>query len=223
MNYHDWPSSELPREKLLIHGPETLSNAELIAIIINCGTKGKAAIELALEILGQYKSLSQLLHCDKHHFLQQPGFGVVKYAQLQAAFELGKRCQQEYLPKGKIISDIRDADVFLKSHLQGQPHEIFAALFLDNQHRVLHFEKLFQGTINATYIHPREVIKKAFHHNAAAIIVAHNHPSGSYNPSMADIEMTKQLVKALLLVEIRLLDHLIIGDDVFSFNQNGLL
>lgn len=223
MSYHDWPSSELPREKLLNDGPEALTNAELIAIIINCGIKGKTAVDLAREMLGEYNSLSQLVHCDKHWFLQRPGFGIVKYTKLQAAFELGKRCQQECLPKGKAIVDIKDAFNYLKSHLQREYHEIFAVLFLDSQHRVLQFEKLFQGTINVTYIHPREVIKRALHHNAAAIIAAHNHPSGATEPSLADIEMTKQLTKALSLVEVRLLDHIIIGDEVFSFNQNGLL
>lgn len=219
-----WPEDDRPREKLLTRGAENLSNAELLAIIFSTGIKGKTALDLARELLNSYPDLRKLFNADYHSFVQQHGMGFAKYCQLQAAVELGKRYLQESVIRHGIISRARDVKDFLIARLRDLEQEVFACLFLDSQNQIIAFEKLFKGGLNSTRIHPREVVKRALHHNAAAVILAHNHPSGNPEPSLPDRQLTSQLKEALILVEIALLDHIIVGNpNLTSFAETGLL
>lgn len=220
----EWPVQERPREKLLHLGASALSDAELLAILFGKGICGQNALDLARSLLKQYGSLQALLTCSFEQLRQHKGLGLAKYSQLQAAVELHRRCLQEPLQRVGSITQPKDANDFFIANLRGCEQEIFAGLFLDNQHCIIRFEKLFYGTINHANIHPREVVKKALCYNAVALIVAHNHPSGNPKPSKSDLYITVQLQKALELVEIRLLDHIIIGDTkTVSLAENGLL
>lgn len=224
MRIPDWPETERPREKLLMKGASTLSDAELLAIFLRTGIKGKTAVDLARELLIEYGSLRGLLDADLLRFKRSKGLGDAKYAQLQAVLEMAKRHFREPLERGKTLASAQKTRDFLKSELRDNPHEVFACLFLDSQHQVIKFDELFHGTINGTSIYPREVVKKALGLNAAAVIFAHNHPSGVVNPSDADKLVTDKLQRALALIDVRVLDHFIIGDDEpFSFAENGLL
>lgn len=220
----DWPLDERPREKLLARGAEALSDAELLAIFLRTGTRGKTAVDLARELLTRFGSLRALLEADLRQFCEGEGLGAAKYAQLQATTEMARRHLAETLRRGNALENPEDTRRYVSARLRDYPHEVFACLFLDNRHRVIAFEELFQGTINGASVHPREVVKKALAHNAAAVILAHNHPSGVAEPSSADRHITQQLVDALRLVEIRVLDHLVVGDgEAVSFAERGLL
>lgn len=224
MSLASWPKSERPREKLLQFGADNLTDAELVAIIFNFGTLGKSAFDLARDLLQHFDGLHKLLQTDRRRLLKCTGIGPTKYSQLQAVRELGKRYQQIPFKRGLTIIQSTQAARYFQTHLRDCEQEIFAALFLDNKNRFIHFEKLFYGSINMTQIYPREVIKRALYHNAAAMIIGHNHPSGMARPSQADIEMTRLLAKALDLIEVRLLDHLIIGDcTICSLAERGLV
>lgn len=220
----DWPTHERPRERLLLQGPSALSDAELLAIFLRTGVRGKTAVDLARELMDTFGSLRALLDADCKQFCQGLGLGVAKYAQLQAVLEMGRRHLRETLTRGDVLSNPADTRDYLSARLRGYAHEVFACLFLDNRHRIIRFDELFQGTIDGTSVHPREVVKRALSHNAAAVIFAHNHPSGVAEPSPADKAITRRLQDALALVDIRVLDHLIIGDgQVVSFAEQGLL
>lgn len=212
MPIHEWPTQERPREKLLKQGADSLSNAELLAIIINCGVRNKSAVDVAREWLQHTCSLRTLLNGNFESLKKLPGMGLAKYSQLQATLEIGKRYLQENLETDIIIRNSKNVQQFLSAKLRDLEHEVFAGLFLNNQHRIIRFEILFKGSIGNAFVHPREVVKKALHYNAAALIIAHNHPSGDPTPSEADIKITHRLQAALNLVEIRLLDHVIIGE-----------
>lgn len=219
-----WPSAERPREKLLSRGPQALSDAELLAIFIRTGGNGRTAVDIARELLAEHGDLVAVLGCEQRRFCATPGLGMTKYAQLQAALELGRRYVAEELSTGEVISSPQATRRFLVSRLRGYRHEVFACLFLDNRHRVLGFEELFTGTINGASVYPREVVKKALAYNAAAVIFSHNHPSGVAEPSEADRAITRRLSDALALVEIRVLDHIIVGgSETVSFSERGLV
>ncbi|RLA22636.1 MAG: hypothetical protein DRQ61_05810 [Gammaproteobacteria bacterium] len=224
MSIKDWPADERPREKLLNRGPQSLSDAELLAIFLRTGIKGKTAVDLSRELLSKHGSLQALLQADLQHFCKSPGLGPAKYALLQAVVEMTKRHLHESLRRGDAIENIETTRAYLTAQLRNRSQELFACLFLDNSHKVIKFEILFQGTIDSASVHPREVVKKALQYNSAAIIIAHNHPSGNQTPSQADKQITEKLKQALSLVEIRLLDHFIIGDkNGWSFAENGLI
>jgi len=208
----DWPAAERPREKLLHRGPQALSDAELLAIFLRTGLPGKTAVDLARELLGEYGGLRALLEADRRAFCRAGGLGPAKYAQLQAVLEMGRRHLYETLQRGDALGSPADTRRFLLARLRDFPHEVFACLFLDNRHRVIEFAEMFRGTIDGTSVHPREVVKQALAINAAAVIFAHNHPSGVAEPSHADLHLTRRLKDALALVEIRVLDHIVVGD-----------
>jgi len=220
----DWPADERPREKLMQRGPSALSDAELLAIFLRTGIPGKTAVDLARELLDEHGSLRSLLSADHRQFCQSKGLGTAKYIQLQATLEMGRRHLDETLQRGDALTSPADTRRFLAARLRDYPYEVFACLFLDNRNRVIKFEELFSGTIDGASVHPREVVKRALDHNAAAVILAHNHPSGVAEPSRSDEQITRRLRDALALVEIRVLDHIIIGDGVFtSLAERGLL
>lgn len=220
----DWPSDERPREKLLHRGPAALTDAELLAIFLRTGIPGKTAVDLARDLLDSFGSLGALLHANAKQFCQPSGLGLAKYAQLQAVLEMARRHLREEMDRGEALNSPEHTRDFLKAQLRGYHREVFACLFLDNRHRVIRFEELFLGTVDGTSVHPREVVKQALAINAVAVILAHNHPSGINEPSDADRQLTRRLQQALSLVDIRLLDHFIIGDGIpFSFAEHGLL
>lgn len=208
----DWPADERPREKLLQRGPDALSDAELLAIFLRTGLPGKTAVDLARELLNDFGGLRPLLEADRRRFCARPGLGDSKYAQLQAVLEMGRRHLSETLQRGEALSDPAMTRQYLTARLRGYPFEVFAALFLDNRHRIIDYEELFRGTVNGASVHPREVLRRCLHHNAAAVIFAHNHPSGIAEPSRADRNLTEQLRDALSPIDVRVLDHIIIGD-----------
>ena len=224
MAIRDWPASERPREKLLERGAQALSDAELLAIFLRTGIVGKSAVDLARELLAHYGGLRPLLNASRDQFCAAPGLGVAKYVQLQAVLEIARRHLGEALVQRQALRDPRDARRFLTAQLRDLDHEAFAALFLDSQHRVLAFEVLARGTIDAASVYPREVVKKALRHQSAALILAHNHPSGVAEPSAADRSLTTRLKDALALIDVRVLDHFVVGDcEPVSFAERGWL
>ncbi len=224
MSIQDWPEGDRPREKLLAQGAAVLSDAELLAIFLRTGIKGKTAVDLARDLLTEFGSLRALLQADCENFTRAKGLGTAKYAQLQAVLEMARRHTFEELDRGDVLTSPEATRAYLSQQLRHYQHEVFACLFLDNQHHILEFEELFRGTIDSASVYPREVVKKALAHNAAAVIFAHNHPSGISEPSQADKLITDKLKQALALIDIRVLDHFIIGDGMpYSFAENGLL
>lgn len=219
----DWPLEQRPREKLLSRGSQALTDAELLAIFLRTGVRGKTAVDLSHELLQGFGGLRNLLKSDQDQFCRHPGLGQAKYAQLQAVLEMARRYLFESLKRGDSLTSPSDTRRFLQSQLRDYPHEVFALLLLDQRHRVICFEELFRGTIDGANVYPREVVKKALQHNAAAVIFAHNHPSGVAEPSQADERITQRLKDALALVDIRVLDHFVVGDEVVSFAERGLL
>ena len=220
----DWPLDDRPREKLLAKGPQSLSDAELVAIFLRTGVKGKSAVELAREQLLRFGSLSALAGAASESFCAAPGLGAAKYAQLQAALEIARRTLREKLDSGAVLSAPGAVRDYLRLALHGRQHEVFIVVFLDAQHRVTACEELFRGTLAQTSVYPREVVKRALHHNAAAVIFAHNHPSGVAEPSRADEALTAALKQALALIDVRVLDHFVVaGDGALSFAERGLI
>lgn len=224
MTIKDWPRGERPRERLLSSGARSLSDAELLAIFLRTGTRGKSAVDLARDLLARFGGLRELLAAPRELFCEAPGLGGAKYAQLQAVLEMGSRHLFEPFERGKALSSPQDTADYLRARLRDYPFEVFAVLFLDNRHRVLAFEELFRGTIDGAGVYPREVVRRALQHNAAALILCHNHPSGVAEPSEADRRITARLNEALGLIDVRVLDHLIVGDQgCCSMAQRGLL
>lgn len=220
----DWPLDDRPREKLLAKGPQSLSDAELVAIFLRTGIKGKTAVELARDQLTRFGSLSALAGVDYESFCAGSGLGPAKYAQLQAALEIARRTLREKLDAGAALSAPGAVRDYLRLMLHGRPHEVFVVVFLDAQHRVTACEELFRGTLTQTSVYPREVVKRALHYNAAAVIFAHNHPSGVAEPSRADEALTVALKQALAMVDVRVLDHFVVaGDGALSFAERGLM
>jgi DNA repair protein RadC len=220
----DWPADDRPREKLLKKGPASLSDAELLAIFLRIGLPGKSAVDLARELLQQFGTLSSLCQAPMADFIAIPGMGEAKYAQLQAAVEMVRRALGEALTEKPLFDNPGSVRQYLRLWLGGESREVFGALFLDSQHRLISAEKLFVGTIDQAAVHPRELVKRALTLNAAALVVAHNHPSGHATPSAADIALTHRLSDALHLVDIRLLDHFIVTTaDTTSLAERGVL
>lgn len=224
MSIRDWPETERPREKLLKHGPSGLADAELLAIFLRTGVSGKSAIELARDMISDAGGLRSLLNQSAQDLCKSKGVGKAKYVQLQAALELGRRYLRERLERNDVIESPAASRDYLTMCLRDKPYESFYVLFLDSKHRVLHHQELFRGTIDSATVPVREVVKEALKHNAAALIVAHNHPSGVAEPSAADKTLTETLFLALGMVGIKLLDHFVIGDaEVVSFAEMGAL
>ena len=224
MAINDWPEDDRPREKLLAKGPGSLSDAELLAIFLRTGTKGKSAVDLARELLEKFGSLVGLLGASREAFCAVPGLGSAKYAQLRAATELTRRALAAEMKSGINLSSPTAVRDFLRLSIQNRQVEVFVGLFLDAQNRVIAVEELFSGTLTQTSVFPREVVRSALHHNAAGVIFAHNHPSGVAEPSHADEILTRALKEALALIDVRVLDHFVVGRGaILSFAERGLL
>ncbi len=219
----DWPMKERPREKLLHQGAAALSDAELLAIFLRTGVPGCTAVDLARLLLDNFGGLRPLLEASQEEFCSAKGLGPAKYTQLQAVLEMARRHLYEKLRRGDALCSAQHTRQYLATQLQGCMQEVFACLFLDNRNRVISFDKMFYGTIDCASVYPREVVKLALKKNAAAVILAHNHPSGVAEPSHADEQITRRLKDALALVDIRVLDHFVVGDEVVSFAERGLL
>ena len=212
MHIRDWPSDERPREKLLHRGAASLSDAELIAIFLGSGLRGQDAVATARQLLADHGPLRSLVEREPRRLAELPGLGPARACRLAAALELGNRVLAADLARGEAMTDPAAAGRYFSQRLRGFAHEVFAVLFLDTRHRALAFEELFRGTIDGAEVHPREIVRRALAHNAAAVIVGHNHPSGSREPSSADRAVTAQIKQALALVAVRLLDHFVVGD-----------
>lgn len=224
MAISDWPASERPREKLLEKGAEALSDAELLAIFLRTGCAGCSAVDLARELLQRFGSLAGLLSAEKKSFCDARGLGEAKYVQLQAVMELAGRHLGEQLRRDQVFSNPASVGDFLLSQLRHCQQEVFAALFLDAQHRLISWEKLFFGTVDSASVHPREVVRQALSHNASAIIFSHNHPSGVAEPSESDRLITQRLKEALMLIDVRVLDHVVVGSGyTVSMAERGML
>ncbi len=224
MAIRDWPQTERPREKLLHHGASSLSDAELLAIFIQTGTAGNSAIQVARDALAEFGSLGALLSAERGAFCAAKGLGDARYCVLQAALEVSRRNVFETVMQGDVLSSPEHVRHYLSLHLTGLGHEVFSGLFLDNRHRVIEYRELFRGTIDSAAVYPREVVKRCLSTNAAAVIFAHNHPSGVAEPSDTDVRLTRKLVDALALIDVRVLDHLIIGQGVqTSLAERGLM
>ena len=220
----DWPVSERPRERLLANGPGALADAELLAVLLRTGVRGASAVDLARELIARFGSIGALLAADARMLAQARGLGSAKLAQLQAVLELARRALREELSRANALSSPRAVRDFLRLALSGRDREVFVVLLLDAQHRVIAVEELFSGTLTQTSVYPREVLKIALRHNAAALIFAHNHPSGVAEPSSADEMLTRTLKTALALVDIQVLDHFVVaGSATTSFAERGLL
>jgi DNA repair protein RadC len=220
----DWPEGERPREKLLLQGAERLSDAELLAIFLRVGVAGKSAVDLGRELLQHCGSLARLFAAGPEELSAIKGIGAAKYVQLQAVLEMARRALAEPLQVGAAFDQPGKVRDYLRLTLGHKPHEVFMVLFLNNQHQLLASEALFHGTLDQAAVYPREVLKRTLHHNAAAVIFAHNHPSGLAQPSRADEQLTRQLQAALALVDVRVLDHFVVTSHaVVSFAERGLL
>lgn len=218
----DWPDVEKPREKLLNQGASSLSDAELLAIFLRTGVKGCDVVELSRQLLTSFGSISAIYKASHDEFCQRKGLGTAKYVQLQACLEMSKRHLSEQLTKGHSLTSSQATKNYLISELRNETREVFAVLFLNNQHQVIKFERLFYGTIDAAAVYPRIVVEHAIKHQAAAVILSHNHPSGIAESSRADKQITQRLENALNLIDVRVLDHMIIaGHQCYSFAEQG--
>ncbi len=226
MAISDWPEAERPRERLMRQGAAALSDAELLAIFLRVGMRGKSAVDLARELLAAFDGdLARLANAPPKELERLPGIGSAKAVQLVATLELARRALAAPLSQSDLLSSPLAVRDWLRLRLAHLPHEVFVALWLDNQHRLISSDELFRGTLGTTSVHPREVVKSALAHNAAAVIFAHNHPSGSREASPADLELTRHLRQALTLVDVRLLDHFIVtaGSQPLSLAEKGLI
>lgn len=225
MSITDWPEDERPRERLLARGAAALSDAELLAIFLRVGMRGKSAVDLARELIGHFGSLNRLFSATQDELSAISGMGPAKYVQLQAVLEMSRRALVEGMKQNDTMSTPGVVRDYLRLHLAGLGHEVFFALWLDAQNRLIAAEELFRGTLTQTSVYPREVVKKALQHNAAAVVLAHNHPSGVSEPSSADEFLTRELKQALALVDVRVLDHFIVAgqSQPLSFAERGLL
>ena len=222
----DWPAAERPRERLLEHGAAALSDAELLAIFLRVGAAGKSAVDLARELLGRFDgSLALLANATPQEIARSPGMGPAKSAQLAAILELARRALAEEVRSRDLLSSPAAVRDWLRLQLAALPHEVFCALWLDNRNRLIAFEELFRGTLTQTSVYPREVVKQALARNAAAVVFAHNHPSGVAEPSRADELLTQSLKEALALVDVKVLDHFVVAGTTppLSFAERGLL
>jgi DNA repair protein RadC len=224
MPLKDLPPDAQPREKLLARGPGALSDAELLALLLRTGLPGKGVLQLAQELLDHFGGLSGLLHADADALKSIKGLGPAKRAELVAVLELARRALAEQLRERAALDSPQAVKDYLQLQLASKKHECFAVLFLDNQHRLLALEEMFRGTLASTSVYPREVVLRALHHHAAAVVLAHNHPSGTVQPSRADETLTQALKAALALVDVRVLDHVIVAQgQTLSMAEKGWL
>jgi len=218
----DWPEEQRPRERLIRHGATALSDAELLAVFLRVGVAGKSAVDLGRDMVSRFGSLNGLFSASLRDFSSINGLGPAKYAQLQAVLELAKRSLAEDLRAGITLDSPHAVKQYLQLSLSRKAHESFTVLFLDVKNRLIACEELFRGTLTQASVYPREVVKAALAHNAAGILLAHNHPSGVSEPSAADHALTHALKNALALVDIRVLDHFVVaGSQVYSFAEHG--
>ena len=224
MAIRDWPEDARPREKLLARGAATLSDAELVAVFLRTGVSGKSAVDLGRELIARFGSLGALCRAERRAACAAPGMGDAKFALLQAVMEMARRTLAEEMQAGDALGSPQAVRDYLRLILRDKEYEVFCCVFLDAQHRVLAVEELFRGTLTQTSVYPREIVKRALAHNAAALILAHNHPSGVAEPSQADRLLTRRLSESLALVDIRVLDHFIVaGASSLSFMEAGEL
>jgi len=209
----DWPSSERPREKLFNQGVASLSDAELLALLLRQGNKGQNVIDLARDLIKKFNGLRPLLEAEVNELQQHSGLGPAKIAVLKSIIELSRRYYKEQLVRQDCLTNSALTTQYLRTQLRDCQRETFACLFLDNRNQIISFEKLFQGTINQANVHIREIAKRALYHNSSAVILAHNHPSGHPQPSQADIDLTTKIIQSFALFEIQVLDHIIIADN----------
>ncbi len=224
MAIREWPKRERPREKLLERGSEALSDAELIAVLLGSGVRGSSAVDLARNLIARFGSIRELLSAERGECLSQLGLGPARYALLRAALELARRHHLDRLRAGPLVASPETTREFLLAQLRDRPYEVFCCMHLDSRYRLITFEELFRGTVDGASVHPREVVRQAMTHNSAALIFAHNHPSGVAEPSQADELITRRLRDSLALVDVRVLDHIVVGDGAcISFAERGLL
>ena len=225
MSLKDLPADARPREKLLARGAGALSDAELLALLLRTGTAGRGVLQMAQELLDDFGGMAGLLHAGADDLKRIKGLGgSAKRAELIAVLELARRAMAQQLRERTVFATPNAVKDYLQLHLAARPHEVFAALFLDAQHRLLALEELFRGTLTQTSVYPREVVLRALHHHAAAVVLAHNHPSGSVQPSRADEALTQTLKAALALVDVRVLDHVIVAPgQALSMAEKGLV
>ncbi len=224
MRIRDWPEAERPREKLLLNGASSLSDAELLAIFLRTGNREMSVVDLAMTMLKKFSTLQKLVDADISELKEIKGIGAAKFVQLKAAVELGRRYLENHLQKDVVLAGAQQTKDYLLSKLRSYPNEVFACLFLDTRHHIIKYEELFSGTIDVAHVHPRELIRRVLSLNAAAVIFCHNHPSGVAEPSEADKSMTCKLTQTLELIDVRVLDHIIVGDgQTFSFAEQGLI
>lgn len=223
MTISQWPLAERPREKLLLRGADALSDAELLAIFLRSGVAGGTAVDLARDLLDDFGSLRGILEADAAEFCRRKGLGEASFALLRAALEISRRHLAQPLEREDCLTRPAQTMNYLRARLRDYENEVFACLMLDNRNRVIAFRELFRGTIDGASVYPREVVKQALRDNAAAVIFAHNHPSGVCEPSQADIRITEKLRDALKLVDIRVLDHVIVGDGITCLSERGLV
>ena len=218
----DWPCDERPREKLLQQGPGSLSDAELLAIFLRTGVKGCHVVDLARQLLNTFGNISAIYQASQEDFCKAHGLGTAKYVQLQACLEMSKRYLSEHVKSGTQLTSSQVTRDYLITEMKAETREVFAMLLLDNQHQAITFERIFYGTIDAAAVYPRIIVEHVIKHHAAAVILCHNHPSGVAEPSYADKNITERLVKALKLIDVRVLDHCIIaGNFCYSFAEHG--
>lgn len=225
MSLKELPADARPREKLLARGPGALSDTELLALLLRTGTAGRGVMEMAGELMSAFGGISGLLHAGAGDLKRIKGLGgPAKRAQLLAVLELARRAMGQRLAEREVFDTPTTLQHYVQLHLGARPHEVFAVLFLDAQHRLIAMEELFRGTLSQTSVYPREVVLRALHHQSAAVVLAHNHPSGEVEPSRADQALTATLKAALGLVDVRVLDHIIVGPGAsLSFAEKGLL
>lgn len=224
MPIRDWPKMERPRERLIARGAEALSDAELLAIVLGSGLRGRSAVDVARELIARFGSIRGLLQAQWRDCRDAGGLGVARYALLHAALEIARRHHLDAIQTGRIAVTEKSLREFLLEQLRGRPYEVFCCLHLDARHRLIRFEELFRGTVDGATVHPRELVRQAVTHNSTAVILAHNHPSGVAEPSHADELITRRVRDSLALIDVRVLDHIVVGDGTcISFADRGLL
>ncbi len=224
MSITDWPTYDRPREKLLAHGERALTDAELVAIFLRTGTRGRTALDIARQLLAEFGGVKNLLQAPLLTLVSHHGIGNSKYAALKAAVELGRRCLAHPALDGNLLNSSAKTRQYIADHLRHHPSEVFACAFMDMHYRLIRFDELFHGSIHEAVVYPREIVRRGVLYNAARIILAHNHPSGIALPSEADKMVTATIKQALALVDIKLIDHVIVGrTDTYSFAEDGLL
>ncbi|AXR08286.1 RadC family protein [Salinimonas sediminis] len=224
MRIQDWPTGEQPRAKLLANGAQSMGNTELLAVFLGSGRQGQNACQLAHQLMAKFTTFSNLFTATTEDFCAEAGVGIVRYMQLQAAREMVRRMLEEPLQREHVFTDVNQVHHYLLASFKGLEQEVFGMLLLDSQHQLIAYRPMFFGTVNSAAVYPRELVKRALKENAAAVILAHNHPSGNPEPSLADIKLTKQVIAAMALVDISVLDHFVVGEGLtVSLSQRGLM